>query len=259
MRYRAILLLPFLYLLSACGTTADLVNSNYIDGIYYRPQPAPEPVVLKSKEDFEALGRLGAQAGIGRRDTLVVVHQYEDPWDSWYYLPWASSAFYWDSWYYNRYYWGYYPSYYYGPWYHGYYDPWYYDPWYNSHWHHHGGVAHHYPIGSVKRHDGFNYNAGRVNISRNQAQGGSYGSGGSVRVGSSSGSVRVGSGSSAGYRPGSGSNVRSNGSNHSYRAESSAPQNRSGSGYNYVRRANPSGSSSGSTSTSRSYNSNNNS
>ncbi len=271
-------LLP-LIALASCGTASQYAQQRYVDGIYERIEPAPEPVQIYSKEDFEQM----AAQDIARRNMLrdtVYVPVYErdassdflwglgtgfalsSPWySSWMWNDWAwRYGWDWwrfsDPWYYGYYGWGYDPWYwrpwrydpwYYDPWYH---DPWRYDPWYGpSYGHRHDP----WPPKPGLSPDGGRYygerrgtqssgtQSGRPSRSnyRPGVSGGSYGSAGSTRFNSS----RSTSGSSPATRPNS-SSGRGN-------SRVTPGQN----GYNYSRgyQGRNSGSGSSSGSSSRSY------
>lgn len=145
-----VLVLPLLFLLSSCGTTAQFAQQRFQDGIYSRPEPVAEAVQIYSKDDFAAMAAANIARETDLKDTVyVVVKEY----DSWYNSPWfawgSAWAFSWpwrhwaySSWYDPWYGWAGYP------WYSGYWDPWYWnswywDPWYWDSWYYHPHY-HHY-------------------------------------------------------------------------------------------------------------------
>ncbi len=273
-------LLP-LIALASCGTASQYAQQRYADGIYERIEPAPEPVQIYSKEDFEQM----AAEDIARRNILrdtVYVPVYErdastdflwelgtgfalsSPWySSWWWnsLAWRYGWDWWrftDPWYYGYYGWGYdswfwrpwrYDPWFYDPWY---YDPWRFDPWYGPSYGHH--PDHWAPKPGLSP-DGRRYygerrgtqpggtQSGRPGRSnyRPGVSGGSYGSAGSTRFNSSRFVPR--SGGSSVSRPGSSSGSGS---------RVTPGQN----GYNYSRGyqgRNSGGSYSGGSNSSRSY------
>ena len=48
-------LLPLIFVLASCGTASQYAQQRYADGIYERFEPAPEPVQIYSREDFEQM------------------------------------------------------------------------------------------------------------------------------------------------------------------------------------------------------------
>lgn len=273
-------LLP-LIALASCGTASQYAQQRYADGIYERIEPAPEPVQIYSKEDFEQM----AAEDIARRNILrdtVYIPVYErdastdflwglgtgfalsSPWySSWWWnsLAWRYGWDWWrftDPWYYGYYGWGYdswfwrpwrYDPWFYDPWY---YDPWRFDPWYGPSYGHH--PDHWAPKPGLSP-DGRRYygerrgtqpggtQSGRPGRSnyRPGVSGGSYGSAGSTRFNSSRFVPR--SGGSSVSRPGSSSGSGS---------RVTPGQN----GYNYSRGyqgRNSGGSYSGGSNSSRSY------
>lgn len=261
-----LLVLPLLFLLSSCGTTAQFAQQRFQDGIYSRPEPVAEAVQIYSKDDFAAMAAANIAREAGQKDTVYVVIDdydwYDSPWFawssawafSWPYRHWAFSG-----WYSPWYGWG--CPWYYDPWYSWYYDPWFYDPWYYDPWYYH---PHHYwpnyqPPRPGLSSDGryfygprrFTQGGGSMvsrpgsssgyNYTRSYTSaGGNYGSAGasSFRRGGSQGSV---SGSSV--RPSgsstSGGTVSRPGGNYNYsRSYSNSQQNNSNSYFNNNRNGN---------------------
>lgn len=132
-----VLVLPLLFLLSSCGTTAQFAQQRFQDGIYSRPEPVAEAVQIYSKDDFAAMAAANIARDANQKDTVYVVVRendswYNSPWFAWgsawaFSWPWRHWAYY-SSWYDPWYGWGY-------PWYSGYWDPWYWDSWYYPHYH----------------------------------------------------------------------------------------------------------------------------
>ena len=164
MKRSATLFLPLLLMLASCGTTAQLAQQRFQDGIYARPGEETQAVRLYSEDDFAAM----AAENISRkhsRDTMVVI--LDDAWawgglgfGSYYWNRWRRGYGWYDPWYYDPYYYGYS---WYDPWYYGYgyygswYDPWYYDPWYGGYgWygHRYGWYDHPWHYGGYWGHGG---------------------------------------------------------------------------------------------------------
>ena len=141
-----VLVLPLLFMMVSCGTSAQFAQQRFQDGIYSRPEPVAEAVQIYSKDDFAAMAAANIAREAQQKDTVYVVLQnddwYDSPWFawgsawalSWPYRWWAYSSWY-DPWYGWARPW-------YDPWYSWYYDPWYWDPWYyrphyHYYWHDH--------------------------------------------------------------------------------------------------------------------------
>ena len=136
-----VLVLPLLFMMVSCGTSAQFAQQRFQDGIYSRPEPVAEAVQIYSKDDFAAMAAANIAREAQQKDTVYVVLRnddwYDSPWFawgsawalSWPYRWWAYSSWY-DPWYGWARPW-------YDPWYSWYYDPWYWDPWYyRPHYHH---------------------------------------------------------------------------------------------------------------------------
>lgn len=132
-----VLVLPLLFVMSSCGTTAQFAQQRFQDGIYSRPEPVAEAVQIYSKDDFAAMAAANIAREDNQKDTVYVVVRdeyswYDSPWFAWG-SAWAFSwpyRYWWnDPWYYG---WG---PYWRSPWYYSWYwDPWYYDPWFRDPW-----------------------------------------------------------------------------------------------------------------------------
>ena len=123
-----VLVLPLLFVMSSCGTTAQFAQQRFQDGIYSRPEPVAEAVQIYSKDDFAAMAAANIAREDNQKDTVYVVVRdeyswYDSPWFAWG-SAWAFSwpyRYWWnDPWYYG---WG---PYWRSPWYYS----WYWDPWY---------------------------------------------------------------------------------------------------------------------------------
>ena len=101
-----VLVLPLLFLLSSCGTTAQFAQQRFQDGIYSRPEPVAEAVQIYSKDDFAAMAAANIAREGQQKDTVYVVVRdndwYDSPWFAWgsaWALSWPYRWWAWSSWY----------------------------------------------------------------------------------------------------------------------------------------------------------------
>nr|MCR4569038.1 hypothetical protein [Bacteroidales bacterium] len=118
----------------SCGSLGTVQTVTYDDGLYYRPAPAKEVVVVETEPVDNILAETKSSPAyiLSAGDTLVVnpgqtvrfsnngrlLTVVETPSLTWNtiftYSPWPYYHFAWDPWYWDRWYWD---------------DPWFYGPW----------------------------------------------------------------------------------------------------------------------------------
>lgn len=237
------LLLPLLFVLASCGTTAQYSQQRFQDGMYTRPykeaalakvvQPYPEEYFAQQAAAQVAQKQDSLQLFQNNGGTTVynTTYDYNPLWNIsiW---PYGYNRWYWSNWYWNDPFWygGWYgPGFYdpfYSPWYSPWYDPWYgpYDPWYGpvSPWIRpinpvYPGMRNNYyygPRNTTQESRSRNFHPGSSGSNRRPSTT-TYGSAGSsviTRSGSNSrpstGNFNTNTGSSTGTRTGAANNQR---------------------------------------------------